>query len=293
MHRVPVALLSLALALLAALPAGAAIERVRVRDSGREETRVFPPDVYVSLETPASYTVRTPGSWAGPTFWPEGRPDQPAQSGMDWKVSFRDRAQETAPTALGASAFGWPEDQKAGISVPLYAGGRLVGTLPGYFVLRVSPGPEKARFEAVAAIPLGSSVQAVVRFVMASPAADASPWGNVLVQGAFLASSWNRGQALIALSQVHVEGNLAPKTLSIRADRKPRALRGRVVDDYLNPLVGVSVVQERWNGVTWKAVRVGKTNATGRYLMAAGKGRYRTVVSNAGVTVTSAPALVR
>jgi hypothetical protein len=212
---------------------------------------------------------------------------------MEWSVAFRDRSQEPAPTAVGATQVGWPEDQKAAISVPLYAGGRLVGTLPGYFVLRIAPRPDGARFEAVLAVPLGENVQALVRFLVGTPSTDTSPWGDVLVQGAILASSWNRGQALIALSQVRVEGNLAPKTVSIRAERRPRAVRGRVVDAHLNPLVGVPVVQERWNGVAWKAARLGRTNATGNYRMAATRGRFRTVVRNAGATVTSAPVFVR
>jgi hypothetical protein len=66
-----------------------------------------------------------------------------------------------------------------------------------------------------------------------------------------------------------------------------------VVDAHLNPLVGVPVVQERWNGVAWKAARLGRTNATGNYRMAASRGRFRTVVRNAGATVTSAPVFVR
>ena len=293
MSRARLPAILLVVALLASTAAQAAVERVRVRDAGGTETQVFPPDVYVTLESPSAYTVSAPGRWQGPPYWAVGRPEAPGTASMEWSVSFRDRSQEAAATAVGASTLGWPEDQKAGISVPLYAGGRLVGTLPGYFVLRVSPRPDQARFEGVAAVPLGPNVQALVRFLVGAPTADSSPWGEVLVQGSFLASSWNRGQALIALSQLRVEGNLAPKTVSIRAEKRPRAVRGRVVDDFLNPLVGAPVVQERWNGVTWKAVRLGRTNTTGNYRMAASRGRFRTVVRNAGVTVTSAPVTLR
>ena len=61
-----------------------------------------------------------------------------------------------------------------------------------------------------------------------------------------------------------------------------------IVDSFVNPLVGVPVAEERWNGKTWKAARLGRTTAQGTYRIAAGKGRFRTVVRYAGTTVTSA-----
>jgi hypothetical protein len=204
-------------------------------------------------------------------------------------VGFRDRTLEVPRAAAAVAASGWPEDQHNGISVPLLVGGKAVGTLPGFFVLKQAPAPERARFEAGLAVPLGPGAQTVIRFATPTPASDASPWGDYLVQNTILASTWNRGAILLAMSQVRVEGNLAPKTVSIRVDRPSRAVRGKVVDSFVNPLVGVAVAEERWNGKAWKALRVGRTTSKGTYRMAAGKGRFRTVVSYAGTTVTSAP----
>ena len=292
-----VAAFTASVAVLALLAAGSAaagtVERFRVADAGRPETQGFPPNVFLTIESPGPYVVQAPGSWTGPPYSAANQPAEGGTSILDWTVGFRDRTLDTARTAASAAVNGWPQDQHNGISVPLEVGGRPVGTVPGFFVLTQAPGSQRARFEASLAVPLGPGAQAVVRFLSRTPAADTSPWGNYLVQGAILASSWNRGQILIALSQVRVEGNLAPKTVSVRVDQKARALRGKVVDAFVNPLVRVPVVEERWNGVAWKPMRVGRTTQDGTYRLAAGKGRFRTVVASAGTTVASAPVTIR
>jgi hypothetical protein len=283
----------LVVAMLAALlAAGAAvggdIQTFRVAEAGRPETQAFPPDVLLTIESPGVYTATLAGLWTGPPYWASDQPSQSGTSTLEWTVSFRDRTLDVPKAAAAAAVSGWPEDQHNGISVPLSVGGRLVGTLPGFFVLKQSPPPDKARFEAGFAVPLGPGAQAVIRFASRSPAADSSPWGPYLVQGAILASTWNRGQILLALSQVRVEGNLAPKTVSIRVEPRARVIRGKVVDPFVNPLVGIAVAEQRWNGLAWKPLRVGRTTPQGTYRMAAGKGRFRTVVSYAGTTATSA-----
>jgi hypothetical protein len=267
---------------------GGTVERFRVIDAGRPETRSFPGDVFLTIESPGVYVPQSAGVWTGPPYTAASDASQGGTSTLEWSVAFHDRTLDPLRAAAAVAANGWPEDQHNGISVPLLVGGKLVGTLPGSFVLTQSPAPQQARFEAGLAVPLGPGAQAVLRFASRTPAADSSPWGTYLVQGLFLASTWNRGSILLALSQVRVEGNLAPKTVSIRVDRGTRAVRGKVVDSFVNPLVGVLVAEERWNGTTWKAARVGRTTAQGTYHLAAGKGRFRTVVSYAGTTVTSA-----
>jgi hypothetical protein len=288
----------LAVATLAALAAagsalGGAVDRFRVADAGRPETQAFPANVFLTIESPGIYVTQSPGIWAGPPYWAASDPAQGGTSTLEWSVGFRDRTLDPARAAAATASSGWPEDQHNGISVPLLVGGNLVGTLPGFFVLTQAPSPQKARFEAGLAVPLGPGAQALLRFASRSPAADSSSWGDYLVQGMILASTWNRGQILLAMSQVRVEGNLAPKTVSIRVEQPARAVRGKVVDAFVNPLVGVGIAEERWNGKAWKAVRVGRTTAKGTYRMAAGKGRFRTVVSYAGTTATSAPVTIR
>ncbi len=278
------------LLILSSTAAGGVVERIRVVDAGRPETQVFPPSVFVTVESPSDYAAQAPGTWAGPQFWAYGRPEDRGTSTLEWSVTFRDRTDDVARTAKSAAVNGWPEDQHNGISIPLLAGARQVGTLPGFFVLTAN----RARFEAGLAVPLGTGVQAVVRFLLGSPSTDISAWGDYLVMGSFLASSWNRGQALIALSKVRVEGNLAPKTVSIRRVLGQRAVRGRVVDAFVNPLVGVTVGLERWAGAAWVGVRTGRTSSAGLYRIAVpGRGRFRTLVTNAGTTVASAPVAVR
>jgi len=198
-------------------------------------------------------------------------------------VTFRDRTADPAAAAAAANTNGWALDQKYNLSVPLYVGGRLVGTIPAYAVVTQAGGAQKARFEATAAIPLGPGAQALVHYLTPAPNAD-----DYTVAPGILASTWNRGEVLLALSLIRVEGNQAPKLLSIRVDRAARAVRGKVVDAFYNPLVGATVVEQRWNGKAWKASRTGRTAKDGTYRMPAGKGRFRTVVTVNGTSLTSA-----
>jgi hypothetical protein len=282
-----VALLAV-VAIATSVASGGSVQRFRVVDAGRPETQAFPPDVFLTIESPGPYVATADGVWTGPTYWPDKQPSQTGTSTLQWAVEFRDRSDNTAETAAAATANGWPEDQHSGISVPLVVGDRQVGALPAFFVIKEAPAPERARFVAALVVPLGPSAQTVVRFTSSSPTADSSPFGDYLVQGAILASTWNRGQILIALSQVRVEGNLAPNTVSIRVEPGKRVVRGKVVDAFANPLVGTPVVEQRWNGVGWKPFRAGRTTAKGEYHMAAARGRYRIAASNGGTTVTSA-----
>ncbi len=252
-------------------------------DAGRPETQAFSPDMLVTIESPGPYVAASPGTWTGLPFAVGQQDAQAGTTRIDWAVTFRDRTDEAAAAAAAANANGWPVDQKFGLSVPLFVAGRLVGTLPAYAVVTQAGGAQKARFEATAAIPLGPGAQALVHFLTPAPNADDS-----FVQGGILASTWNRGEVLQALTLIRVEGNLAPKTVSIRVDRAARAVRGKVIDAFYNPLVGVPVVEQRWTGKAWKAKRVGRTAKDGTYRIAAGKGRFRTVVTVNGTSLTSA-----
>jgi hypothetical protein len=274
--------------LLAALVAVSAafagdIQPVRVVDGGKPETQLFSPEVSVMIESPGPYVAASPGTWTGPSFATGGQENAPAgTTRIEWTVAFRDRAADAAAAAAAANANNWPVDQKFGLSVPLYVAGRFVGTLPAYAVITQAGGAQKARFEATAAIPLGAGAQALVHFLTPAPNAD-----DYFV-GGMLASTWNRGEVLQALTLIRVEGNLAPKTVSIRVDRAAQSVRGKVVDPFYNPLVGVPVVEQRWNGRAWRATRVGRTANDGSYRIAAGKGRFRTVVTVNGISLTSA-----
>ena len=278
------AALGVAAALVAAAAAwGGDVQTFPVADAGKPETAGVPADVSLTIESPDPYVAQSPGVWAGPAYAAQSQTTQAGTATIGWTVTFRDRATDPATTAAAANTSGWPLDQKYGISVPLYVGGRLVGTLPGYANITQAGGDAKARFEASLAVPLGVGAQAVVHYTTPTPAAD-----TYLVGGTILASTWNRGQILQALSLVRVEGNLAPKTISIRLDPRRGQLFGKVVDPFFNPLVGVPVVEQRWNGSGWRKLSLTRTRSDGTYRVAAAGGRLRTVVVNGATSLASA-----
>ncbi len=264
----------------AALAAAAAawagdVQTFQVAAAGQPATAGFAPDVALMIESPGGYVAQSPGVWAGPAA-------QTGTATIGWAVTFRDRTTDVATTAAAANTNGWPLDQKYNISIPLYVSGHVVGTLPGYAVITQSGGDAKARFEASLSVPLGIGAQAVVHYTTPTPATDTN-----LVDG-ILASTWNRGQILQALSLVRVQGNLAPKTISIRLDPRRGQLFGRVVDPFFNPLVGVPVVVQRWNGSGWRKVSVTHTKPDGTYRVAAAGARMRTIVVNGSTSLASA-----
>jgi len=283
--------LTLALAGVTALICGGtasavAVERIPVANGARPETAGFPPGVFLTLVSPADYWARSPGVWIGPAFWPSADGSQRSESAIDWSVTFRDRAVEVSSAAAAVTQRGWREQERAGIAVPHVVGKTTVGTLPGHFVLKHSD----AAHEAALGIPLSAATMAIIKFSLHSPAKNsAEPFGENVVLGSFVASTWNRGQAFVALSGVSVEGNLPPSKASIRAVRRKAAVQGKVVDGFDHPLVGVRVAVERQAGGGWRTVGSAKTSAQGSYTLATrGGGSYRATVTYGGVTVRSA-----
>ena len=108
----------------------------------------------------------------------------------------------TERIALANLTRDWTEDQRAGISIEHVVGRRVVGTIPGFFVLQVER--RSAPSELVVAFPVAPKLHVFVRFLLLSES-DA-----YVVKGSMLASSWNRGQALLAMSRTRLEGNLPP-----------------------------------------------------------------------------------
>jgi hypothetical protein len=267
-----------------------AVERIPLANSARPETAGFPPGVFLTLVSPADYWARSPGNWIGPAFWPSGDPAQRSESVIDWSVTFRDRSVEVSSAAAAVTQRGWREQERAGIAVPHVVGKTVLGTLPGHFVLKHSD----AAHETALGIPLSPGAMAIIKFSFHSPAKNsAEPFGENYVNGTFLASTWNRGQAFVALSGVSVEGNLPPAKASLRALRRKAAVQGKVVDAFDHPLVGVRVTVERQAGAGWRRAGSARTNAQGSFTFSArGGGTYRATAAYAGVTVRSAAARV-
>jgi Carboxypeptidase regulatory-like domain len=274
--------------LLAAQLAGAqVVERVLVADPARV-AHGLPPGLVVELTSPTDYNRAaagaTDGRWVGPQYISRDRSVSGA-SAIDWMVTFDER-QGDADAVANANlkrGFGF-RDQRGGLSVPHVVGNRLLGTIPGYYYL-MTPGEPDARFEAVLAFPLGASLHAVVRLHLLEPASD-----SFVVKEIVSGSTWNRGQALLALSGIRLQGNLPPKIVSAKAAERGRKVKGKVVDRFLDPVVGAQVALERSAGGGWARVARGRTGPTGLYTLRPGRrGTYRVTVNMGGFKAESRP----
>jgi hypothetical protein len=272
-----------------ALPAAAnGIERVPLR------TTSLPPGLTLALASPPRFgtAARAPesGRWLGPRFDSTTVPGLAGNSAIDWSIALNTTATSADAAAVAATTLGFPEDQRGQIAVPHLVGKTQVGTIQGFYLLRVAANtPDNARAEAALAFPLGAGVFAVARFTLLDPPND-----TFRVEGGVMPTSWNRGQAFIALAGVRVEGNLPPAVVSIRADRTGRLVRGRVVDGFSNRVLGAQIVLERRTGSGWTRARVTRTNKQGGYVVRApARGRYRVTATVGTVTVASTSVGVR
>jgi hypothetical protein len=187
---------------------------------------------------------------------------------MDWEVGLDERQLNTERIALANLTKEWVEDQRAGVSLEHVVGRRVVGTIPGFFVLQVER--RSSPSELVVAFPVSKTLHAFVRFLLLRPENDA-----FAVKGTILPSSWNRGQALLAMSRVRLEGNMPPSLVTIRA-RRNRVVAGSVVDFYRHAVVSVPIALERKNGSRWQRIRTGRSTSVGGFAFKVAKpGSYR------------------
>lgn len=280
-------LIGLAALLLAAQLAGAqVIERVRITDPARA-AHGLPPGLVVELTSPTDYNRGTAapsdGRWVGPLYVARDQSSS-GTSAIDWTVSFDERQGDADAVASANVRRGWGRDQRGGLSVPHVVGNRLLGTIPGYYYL-MTPGEPDARFEAALAFPLDANLHAVVHIQMLEPPSD-----SFVVKNVVAASTWNRGQALLALAGVRLQGNLPPKIVSARPVERGRKVRGKVVDRFLDPVIGAPVALERSAGGRWARVARGRTGPTGLYTLLPGRpGTYRVTVNMGGFKAESRP----
>jgi hypothetical protein len=273
--------------LLAAQLAGAqVVERVRITDPARA-AHGLPPGLVVELTSPTDYNRGTAapsdGRWVGPQYVARDHSTS-GTSAIDWTVSFDERQGDADAVASANVRRGWGRDQRGGLSVPHVVGNRLLGTIPGYYYL-MTPGEPDARFEGVLAFPLDTNLHAVVHIQMLEPPSD-----SFVVRDIVVASTWNRGQALLALSGVRLQGNLPPKIVSARPTERGRKVRGKVVDRFLDPVIGAPVALERSAGGRWTRVARGRTGPTGLYTLLPGRpGTYRVTVNMGGFKAESRP----
>jgi hypothetical protein len=265
------ALVSIAAGVVAALSVaqlapGQAIERVRVA----RPSAPLPESLFLIVRSPDEYARRafsgTSGSWIGPLYWRPEYPEGRNNATIDWEVGFDDRPLATERIALANLTRDWTEDQRAGVSIDHLVGRRVVGTIDGFFVLQVER--RSAPSELVVAFRVAPSLHAFVRFLLVRPESD-----EFAVKGSILASSWNRGQALLAMSRVRLEGNLPPSLVTARP--RPKRLSGFVVDFHRHAVVGVPAVLERRAGSRWRRISSVKTNRLGGYRFRVKPGSYR------------------
>lgn len=265
------ALVSLAAGVVGALSVaqfapGQAIERVRVE----RPATPLPASLYLIVGSPDEYSRvafnGTSGRWIGPLYWRPEYPEGRNNAIIDWEVGFDDRALATERIALANLTRDWTEDQRAGVSIDHLVGRRVVGTIDGFFVLQVER--RSAPSELVLAFRVAPNLHAFVRFLLLRPESD-----DFVVKGSVLASSWNRGQALLAMSRVRLEGNLPPTLVTARPRRN--RLAGFVVDFHRHAVVGIPAVLERRAGSGWRRIASVKTNRLGGYRFKVKPGSYR------------------
>jgi hypothetical protein len=277
------------LALLTAQLAGAqAVERVRIADATRT-AHGLPATLTVELASPTDYNRATfagnSGRWTGPQYVSTRIPGQGGTSSIDWTVSFDERQGDAEAVAIAHLEHpNWQRDQRGGFSVPHVVGNRPLGSLLGHYILMTpSLTGGDARYEAVLAFPIDTNLHAVVHLDLTDPPDD-----SYVVKGSILASTWNRGQALLALAGVSLRGNLPPQIVSAKAIERGRKVKGKAVDRFLDPVVGAQVSLERLGGVGWRRVASGRTSPRGFYtLPAGGRGTYRATVRMSGFTAQS------
>ena len=278
----------LAVAAWAAQLAGAeVVERIRVTAPVPGNT--LPPGLVIEITSPDEYTRATfsgtGGTWSGPEFQARNDPNNRGTATIDWRLLF-----DTAPATSTEQVVvrhlrnaNWRRDQRGGVSIPRVVGRRVIGTILAESYL-LNPGGQDARFEAVLAFEIEQNLHAVVQLDFREPASDA-----YVVKGSINASTWNRGQAFLAMTGIRLLGNLAPKVVSVRAYQGGRELRGRVVDRLLDPVVGTPVALElrRANG-SWLRVARGRTNQRGFYTLdTSRRGAYRVTADMAGFKAQS------
>lgn len=276
----------------AAQVAGAGVvERIRVTAPVTGTT--LPPGLVIELASPDEYTraafTGMAGTWTGPRYEARHDPNLAGNAVIDWRLIYDTQpAQNTEQVVVRhVRNPNWRRDQRGGVSIPRVVGTRQIGTILAESYL-MTPGGEDARFEAVLAFALDQNLHAVVQLDLREPVSDA-----FVVKQLVTASTWNRGQAFLAMTGVRLRGNLAPKVVSVRAFARGREVRGKVVDRLLHPVVGTpTALERRQAGGRWVRVARGKTDERGFYVFRTGRrGAYRVTADMAGFKAESRPVL--
>jgi hypothetical protein len=239
-------------------------------------------EVTFSFTAPPGYRViggRGYENWEGP-LWKSSVTGSEDESNLHFDVhpDYSTRsAVRAAQSKIGTDMGGIPTKQVAAgpIEVPHIVGGRKVGVIKGFFVIRQATQEQyEGWFEAALAVSLGKGYPIPAADVdTTSPDSDASK----TIKG-MLPSQWNRQVVEQGLRGIAVEGNLAPARLSVRV--LGRRVVGQAADVLGHPVVGAKVTLAKPGG---RACCSTKTTATGRYTLvvpaSAGTGTFVVSVS--------------
>ena len=251
------ALVSLAAGVVVALSVaqfapGQAIERVRVdRPSAafpKADLIVGSPDEYARVAFNGTSGLDRPLYWR--PDYPEGRNN----ATIDWEVGFDERPLATERIALANLTRTGPRTARGDLDRARRRAPRGRDD-SGFFVLQVER--RSAPSELVVAFPVAPKLHVFVRFLLLRPESDA-----YVVKGSMLASSWNRGQALLAMSRTRLEGNLPPALVTARPRRRESSgLRRRL------PPSCSRRTPRCWSGAGsgWRRISSVKTNRLGGY----------------------------
>jgi hypothetical protein len=262
------------------------VERIQIADAARQQ-HGLPAELVIELSSPVAYERQSvsgdSGRWTGPRYEERGNPANSGFSSLDWRVRFDERGGDAeAVTFANVLHPNWERDQRGAFSVPHRVGTKVVGTILGYYVILTPGGTSDARFEGVISFPLDTNLHAVAHFEALEPP------NNSFVVGTSAASSWNRGQVLLSLASISLQGNLPAKIVAARPYQRGRYVRGKVVDRFLDAVLGAPVSLERRSGGGWVRVAGTKTNGRGFYTVRArGRGTYRVTVRVSGFTAMS------
>ena len=267
---------------------GQTVERIGITDAARQAHQL-PAGLLVELASPTGYERQSAsgdtGRWVGARYEQIGHPENAGQASLDWTVSFDQSTGEADAIAhANIQHTSWARDQRGGLSVPHVVGTRGVGTILGYYEMVTPATPGDARFEGVLAFPLDTNLHAVIHFEALEPPDD-----TYMVNGSSVGFELEPRAAARRARRRAAPGEPASADRGGARDRSAGGMvRGKVVDRFLDSVLGARVSLEKSIGGTWTKVSGGKSDQRGFYLLKAKKrGRYRVSVRWAGFTAMS------
>jgi hypothetical protein len=250
--------------------------------------RGFATTVTVAFTAPQGYTIAGGGyeNWRGPDFSSIATGSDDLESGVHFDVHPDEKArtaEKAARNKLGTDMGGLPTRQVAAgpLAVPHIVRGKKVGVIKGFYVImQVTKKTYEGWYEGGLGFTLGRGYPALAADVdTTAPADDA----DKRIEGQ-LPSVWNRRVVDEGIRGIFVEGNFAPRNLTVRV--QGRRLTGQARDALGHAVVSATVKLRQGSKTCCRT----KTSATGAFALSvptsAGTGMFRLTVAAGGATLT-------